>query len=168
MRKWFLSLRLAVFFAATIMVVPFPARGKESKMHPSSRTYRNAVGDALEVASTDPDWKVMRGAGDSMLPLFGDSSLLLVERTDYSSLKVGMIAVYRDGEGDLVAHRIFSREGCGFRAKGFNNRRLDSDPVTGANFLGIVFGVVTAPKGTGDESALALTGDLPIAYGKKH
>ncbi len=162
------ALRFSVSLAAAVFIATLQAIGDDSKSGSSSISFRQAVHDALEIASMNSNWEVMRGVGESMLPFFGNRSLLLVDRTSFSSLKVGMIAVYRDSDGDLVAHQIYSQEEGGFSAKGFNNSRSDSDLLTGENFLGTVFGVVTAPSGPGDDQAHAISRDLPLAYGNKH
>lgn len=129
---------------ATIMmmvgwVVPVSATAVNTQSTPVS--YRQALADAERVASLHPDWIVMRTAGDSMAPHYNDNAILLVAKADFNSLRPGMIAVYRDAEGDLVGHPLVTLNENGWVAKGPNNGISDPTLVTPENFLGVVFGV---------------------------
>lgn len=102
-------------------------------------SFRDAVSDALCLASMHQDAKVMRIAGTSMLPFFGEGSLVVVKPIDQSKLRAGMVVVYRNRFGETVAHRLIARSNEGWTAKGFNNLAADSTPVNGSNLIGVVY-----------------------------
>ncbi len=110
--------------------------------------YQKALNDAVKVAAMKNTWTVMRGAGDSMVPLYGENSVLVVEKASFTELTAGMVAVYKDSEGSLVAHSLTAKTGSGWIAKGLNNRSQDPERVSAENFVGVVFGVFNASSGT--------------------
>ena len=128
--------------------------------------YDLALRDAEAVAARRESWQVMRGAGQSMLPLYGENSVLVVERGSFQALKSGMVAVYRDVQGDLVAHRLNARSGGGWIAKGINNRVSDPSLVTENNFVGLVFGVFNAADAPQAEIVASMD-RLPVVIGKQ-
>ena len=133
-----------------------------------SLPYKKAIRDAEKVAELSESWRVMRGVGNSMLPLYGENSVLLVEMTDFEYLGAGMIAVYRDAKGDLVAHQVRGRARDGWITQGINNRREDPSPVTTLNFVGTLFGVLNASEGASSLSASEATSKYPVVYGKEY
>jgi len=106
--------------------------------------FTKALQDAEKIAGMNKNWQVMVGAGNSMAPLYSSNSVLVVENADYEELQVGMIVVYRDASGELVAHTITAKNDNGWTAKGINNRNSDPEQVTEANLVGLIFGVFTA------------------------
>jgi len=102
-------------------------------------TYAGAVGDALAITARRPELSVVRVAGQSMLPYFGDDAVVVVKKIDAARLRVGMIAVYVNRFGEKVAHRIIAPVAGGWQVKGFNNAQADSTVVNGGNLLGIVY-----------------------------
>jgi signal peptidase I len=84
--------------------------------------------------------KVVRVAGGSMLPYFGDGSVLVLRAATPETLRAGMIAVYRNRFGELVAHRAERRDEAGaWVMRGANNASEDSTRVTAENLLGVVY-----------------------------
>jgi signal peptidase I len=82
---------------------------------------------------------VMRVEGGSMLPYFGDGSVLVVRASKLESLRAGAVVVYRNHLGEMVAHRLETRVEGGWRVRGVNNRLADSTVVTAENFVGSVY-----------------------------
>jgi signal peptidase I len=82
---------------------------------------------------------VVRVEGGSMLPYFGDGSVLVVRASKLESLRAGTVVVYRNHLGESVAHRLETRVEGGWRVRGANNRSLDSTLVTEENFIGSVY-----------------------------
>lgn len=97
-----------------------------------------ALADAHRLAAGKGD-TVVRVSGVSMLPYFGDGSVLVVRATPVEALQPGMVVVYRNRFGETVAHRIESRAGEGWTVRGANNAVADSTLVTSGNLLGTVY-----------------------------
>ena len=164
------STRSPIRAGAVLMILAISAgaclgSGQEGAL---SLPYKKAIRDAEKVAELSESWRVMRGAGNSMLPLYGENSVLLVEMTDFEYLGAGMIAVYRDTNGDLVAHQVRGRARDGWITQGINNRREDPSPVTTLNFVGTLFGVLNASEGASSLSASEATSKYPVVYGKEY
>lgn len=132
----------------------------------SNVSFGNALADAtLVVAQKDGRW-LARTAGDSMLPFFGADSIAVIQRIDATRLREGMIAVYRNADGEQVAHRVVGRTATGWRVQGYNNDRADSTVVDGSNLLGVVYATFhTAGRDTGNFSAPASFEDVPVIVG---
>jgi signal peptidase I len=82
---------------------------------------------------------VMRIEGVSMLPYFGEGSVLVVKKINAARLHEGMVVVYRNRFGDTVAHRVEGRVDGGWEVKGWNNDRADTTVVNGSNLIGVVY-----------------------------
>jgi signal peptidase I len=102
-------------------------------------TYDAAVSDALAVTAHRPELSVMRIAGQSMLPFFGDDAVVVVKKIDAARLRAGMIAVYVNRFGEKIAHRVIAPVAGGWQVKGYNNDAADSTVVNGGNLLGIIY-----------------------------
>ena len=100
---------------------------------------RDALTDAQALARTHVGAKVMKIAGTSMLPYFGDGALVVVTPIDEAKLRAGMLVVYQNRFGETIAHRLVARQDSGWQIKGYNNDQPDSTLVTGANLLGVVY-----------------------------
>ena len=124
----------ALFVALTAVsqahVVPAPA---------SPVAIRDALTDAQALARTHDGARVMKIAGTSMLPYFGDGALVVVTPIDEAKLRAGMLVVYRNRFGEIIAHRLVARQDSGWQIKGYNNDQPDSTLVTDANLLGVVY-----------------------------
>ncbi len=119
---------LANFATASVTNVPFT----------------KALQAAEKIAAMKTNWQVMVGSGNSMAPLYSSNSVLIVENANYEELQAGMIVVYRDTSGDLVAHSLMTEDTNGWIAKGINNPKSDPEQVTESNLVGLIFGVFTA------------------------
>lgn len=76
--------------------------------------------------------------GSSMEPMFHENDLLIVNPMDVSKLKVGMVCVYENNLGELVAHSVVSLHPL--RLKGLSNKVIDSDEVV--TVKGVMYGIV--------------------------
>ncbi|HZP59725.1 MAG TPA: S24/S26 family peptidase [Opitutaceae bacterium] len=105
----------------------------------SSISFETALADARALAALHPHMTVMRIAGISMLPYFGEGSLVVVKKINPDRLREGMVVVYRNHFGETVAHRLVARVDGGWQVRGWNNDRADSTIVNGDNLLGVVY-----------------------------
>ena len=85
-----------------------------------------------------PGAQIVLGLGDSMLPLYKDCTLIVLERRPLDSLKPGMTIVYKSAEGGPVAHALVERTQDGWVAQGLNNPEPDAQLVTDQNYVGVV------------------------------
>lgn len=97
-----------------------------------------ALSDATGVAKRIGG-SAMRVVGSSMLPYFGDGSVLVVKPVDFGALRAGVVVVYRNRFGELVSHRVENKVAGGWVVRGANNRANDSTLVTADNLVGEVY-----------------------------
>jgi len=97
------------------------------------------LADAQKLADARPGAQVMRIEGTSMLPFFGEGSVVVVKKIDTAKLRPGMVVVYTNRFGETVAHRLVATTAGGWIAQGYNNSRPDSTVVSAANLLGVVY-----------------------------
>jgi signal peptidase I len=98
-----------------------------------------ALSDAQRLADARPGAQVMRIEGKSMLPFFGEGSVVVVKKIDPAKLRAGMVVVYTNRFGETVAHRLVTATEGGWTAQGYNNPTADSTVVNGSNLLGVVY-----------------------------
>lgn len=107
---------------------------------PSVDVTRNqAWRDAEAVASLEPGRLTVIGAGTSMLPVYGENTVLVLQKVPYENLVAGMNVAYRNDNGAVVVHRLIAKEPGGWRAIGLNNTEEDATRVTPYNLLGTVY-----------------------------
>lgn len=112
--------------------------------------------EAEAFAATLPHGDVHVGRGDSMLPLFPDRTVIVVQKTPLSELRAGMTVVFVGDRGRPVAHTLVACSAGGWIAKGLGNREEDNTRVRRSNYIGQVIraylpdtGVPTAPSAAG-------------------
>jgi hypothetical protein len=117
---------------------------------PSTHVSRREVWhDAELLAGLEPGRDVLVGAGDSMAPVYGDGTILVIRPVAFNELREGMTVVYLNSEGRRVAHRLVQHEERGWRARGLNNPELDDELITPQNLLGQVYASLAhEPDGT--------------------
>ena len=93
---------------------------------------------AESFAASRPGCEPLVGRGDSMLPLYRDRTVLVVEAMKMWQLRGGMTVVYIGDKGRPVAHILIRRTPRGWIAMGAGNRRPDETWVTSGNYLGTV------------------------------
>lgn len=95
--------------------------------------------DAELIASLAPGRAEVIGAGDSMKPVFGENTILVISKIAFEDIKPAMNVVYTNRRGKLVVHQVLSREAEGWRVKGINNAKEDRERVTRENLVGVVY-----------------------------
>lgn len=113
---------------------------KRSEAVPSTTVPRGkAWRDAEALASREPGRVPLVGGGESMNPVYGDNTMLVIKPVPYEQLQVGMTVVYVNSAGRRISHVLIARERRGWRSKGLNN--IDDDPelVTPLNYVGVVY-----------------------------
>lgn len=110
---------------------------------PATPTTTASVGeayrDAEAVANREPGRVTARGMGDSMAPVYGDNTLLVINPIRFEELQPGMTVAYINGRGMRVVHKLVSRSKGGWFVIGINNTRIDEDLVTADNLIGVVY-----------------------------
>jgi hypothetical protein len=102
-------------------------------------TRSQAWKDAEALAALDPDRMTVIGSGDSMRPVYGENTVLVLQKVPFESLVIGMNVAYRNQSGRIVLHRLVERVGSGWRVVGLNNEDEDAERVRPDNLLGIVY-----------------------------
>ena len=96
--------------------------------------------DAEALAALDPSRLTVIGSGESMKPVYGENTVLVLQRVDFGGLAEGMNVAYRNETGRVVLHRLVAKEGArSWRVRGLNNEAEDRERVTPENLLGIVY-----------------------------
>lgn len=142
-------------------------RGVEADKPAAAVALSVAVKDAHRLAAIKGD-KVVRVEGASMLPYFGDGSVLVVKAAKVDALREGMVVVYRNRFGETVAHRIEARVAGGWTVRGANNLATDTTVVSADNLLGTVYATFYSDPRTREESmnvagALAASTEVALA-----
>ena len=89
-------LRLAALFVALVAV----SQARVATAPAAPVAIRDAVADAQALAQTHVGATVMRIAGTSMLPYFGEGALIVVTPINEAKLRAGMLVVYRNRFGE--------------------------------------------------------------------
>jgi len=128
----------------------------------SGVTPERALEDAQRILTHFSDWTLYRVEGVSMAPRFESTHLLLVKPVNRDMLKPGMIALFHDDEGDLIAHTVISVDDAGIVSRGLNNRVHDPRPISSDAIIGVVVGTLAA------SSPIPESFGLPVALGKSY
>jgi signal peptidase I len=97
------------------------------------------LADAHRLAARHTDLQVLRIQGKSMLPFFGEGSVVVVKAIESAKVQPGMVVVYQNRFGETVAHRVIAAANGGWTVQGFNNSAIDSTVVNDSNLLGVVY-----------------------------
>jgi signal peptidase I len=123
-----------------------------------------ALHDAAALLDRHPAAAVMRIEGDSMLPFFGDGAVVVVRPVASERLRPGMIVVYRNADGERVAHRVMGLNKEGWVVRGYNNDREDSTRVTAENLEGVIYATFYTNPRAGDPVLMAaVSAGVPVA-----
>lgn len=97
--------------------------------------------DAEAVAAMGPGRLTVIGAGESMLPVYGEGTVLVLSKISFDSLKSGMQVAYLNDNGRLVVHVLVDSDNAagGWRVRGLNNENEDDALVTPRNLVGLVY-----------------------------
>lgn len=105
----------------------------------TSVTLDVTLADAHKLAARHGGLQVLRIQGQSMLPFFGEGSVVLVKKIESMKLAAGMVVVYTNRFNETVAHRVIGATEGGWTVQGFNNSEVDSTVVSDANLVGVVY-----------------------------
>ncbi len=95
--------------------------------------------DAELIAKMAPGRTEVIGTGDSMKPVYGENTILVISKIGYEELKAGMTVAYLNTRGKNVVHQLLAREARGWRVQGYNNAEEDAERVTPSNLIGVVY-----------------------------
>jgi len=129
--------RALVCTALLVTTVRATTQGVESP-RPERIAAREAWRLAESLAASHPDFEVVVGRGGSMLPLYPDGTVLVLQRLPLESLQRGMTVVFIGDNGRPVAHLLVEKTWRGWIAKGLNNSEADNTRVRTKNYLGAV------------------------------
>lgn len=123
---------------------------------------RDAWRLAEAYAREHPGSDVLVGRGDSMLPLYRDGTVLVVQPIATSELRRSMTAVFIGDHGLPVAHLLTEKTARGWQAIGLGNHDRDLTIVSYDNLIGVV---VKAYAPLTRTAQLAVSADSLIAAG---
>ncbi len=119
--------------------------GAERGQAPSSNVPRAQVYQAADmVRRAEPGRQSGSGGGESMAPIYGENTTLVITPIEFDKLEADMVVAYRGKDGRRIVHRLAYRQGDRWFARGDNNSELDPEPVTRDNLLGVVYAVFTS------------------------
>jgi hypothetical protein len=108
---------------------------------PSSTVDPMSVVQAARTAqSGEPGSTIGQGGGDSMQPIYGNNTVMVIEPIEWGQLKPGMNVAYFDPFGDRIVHQLLYMKDGVWVAKGLNNMWPDKYAVTPKNLIGVVYG----------------------------
>lgn len=136
------------------------ARAEYTARPMTSVSLDTALTDAQKLAETRPGAQVLRIEGKSMLPFFGEGSVVVVKKIAAAKLRAGMVVVYTNRFGETVAHRLVAATESGWTAQGYNNTEADSTVVNATNLIGVVYATFHS---NGHSELAALVNAVPSA-----
>ncbi len=148
--------------ALAIVASAVVAAGAENPR--SGETLAAALNDARALVAHRDGFKVVRVEGNSMLPFFGNGSVLVVKKMASGKLHVGMVVVYTNCFNETVAHRLVAVSPAGWEVRGYNNAKSDSTVVSDANILGVVYATFHSDDRADGSLAAAATVGTTLAY----
>lgn len=93
---------------------------------------------AEQFAAEYEDCETLVGSGGSMMPLYRDRTVLVVQRMEMNELRAGMTVVFIGDSGRMVAHTLVAQTPRGWVARGLANRERDTTLVRHRNYIGTV------------------------------
>ena len=154
---------LRVFLLLTAVFGAGMARAEFTARPMTAISLDTVLADAQRLAEARPGAQVLRIEGKSMLPFFGEGSVVVVKKIDPAKLRAGMVVVYTNRFGETVAHRLVGTVAGGWVAQGYNNRTADSTVVSGANLLGVVYATFHSNGVLESVDLAAIAGSIPAA-----
>lgn len=139
-----LSLPLAILLGGCVTTQP--AKVPESTVE---RSVALSVADRIK--GEESGRQSGRGAGESMAPLYGENSFMVIAPIEFDQLERDMMVAYRDSSGKRIVHRLEFKQGDRWIARGLNNMAKDPEPVTRENLIGVVYAVLNAQAPESDQ-----------------
>lgn len=139
-----MKVRISHLFASCLLAVGLGQTGcvAPASKAPIPSTDVNKIEawrDAESVSERETDRATVIGTGDSMRPIYGDRTVLVLSKIDYTELKAGMQVAYLNQRDQRVVHVLVKRDAWGWRVKGLNNDNEDQERVTPGNLIGVVY-----------------------------
>lgn len=103
---------------------------------------RTALLAAKGLEALDTGRMTTVGAGRSMMPVFGDDTVVVISAIPYDELEPNMFAAYYSDDGRAVIHELIDEQPRGWLAKGLNNASVDAELITEQNLIGVVYAVL--------------------------
>ena len=125
--------------AAPVAAAPAPAQQMGKATPTANISKLQAWKDAELIASLGEGRLEVVGTGDSMAPVYGDNTILVISRITFDQLQSGMTVAYTNQRGHRVVHQLLSKDSQGWRIQGFNNEVEDRERVTQENLIGVVY-----------------------------
>ena len=151
---------LRVFLLLTAVFGAGMARAEFTARPMTAISLDTVLADAQRLAEARPGAQVLRIEGKSMLPFFGEGSVVVVKKIDPAKLRAGMVVVYTNRFGETVAHRLVATVQGGWVAQGYNNDKADSTLVNAENLVGVVYATFHS---NGRSDLLAAVTSIPAA-----
>lgn len=95
--------------------------------------------DAERVAARDTNRVTVIGTGESMRPIYGENTVLVLTKIEYEQLKSGMQVGYVNEAGRRMVHVLLNQDARGWMVQGLNNEAMDQERVTRYNLIGVVY-----------------------------
>jgi len=105
---------------------------------PTVVTPYQAVELAKQYVRENPGSDFAIGSGDSMLPLYQDHDVIILERPALSSLKAGQTVVFMADIGVPIAHLLVSQTSRGWTTMSLNNSIRDPGTLSEGRYIGVV------------------------------
>jgi signal peptidase I len=152
-----ISILLTALFGAGLARAEFTARPM------TAISLDTVLADAHKLAEARPGAQVLRIEGKSMLPFFGEGSVVVTKKIAPAKLRAGMVVVYKNRFGETVAHRLVATVNGGWVAQGYNNDKADSTLVNAENLIGVVYATFHSNGRSGDLAAVATSVPAALA-----
>lgn len=121
------------------------AHASEGRLGGVSSSQRlEAWRDAESITASGPGRTTVVGAGESMAPVYGEGTILVLTQIPFERLRAGMNVAYLNQDGRRVVHRLREETSGGWQLQGLNNGFADREKVTQKNFLGVVYASLDA------------------------
>ncbi len=105
---------------------------------PTVVTPYQAVELARQYVSGHPGSDFAIGSGNSMLPLYSDHDVIILERPALSELKLGQTVVFMGENGVPVAHLLVNHTSRGWSTMGMDNSTIDPETLSEGRYVGVV------------------------------
>jgi hypothetical protein len=93
---------------------------------------------ASEISESISGSIIGQGYGESMNPIMGDNTILIIKPVPFDELEEGMIVAYRDKDANRIVHQLVLKVNESGVAKGWNNKKVDNEFVTENNLIGVI------------------------------
>ncbi len=123
---------------APAVAAPLSPRAAVHSPVPEEVAPRDAWRLAEAYAAGRSDCDTLVGRGDSMLPLYRDRTVIVVQKLSPERWERGMTVVYFGSHGQMVAHMLVERTPRGWVAQGLGNDQRDRALVKHSNYVGTV------------------------------